>query len=152
MYFLNYVRILSKKNDGDSIKALENLRKTLSNDKVDLYYSVAEVSPQGLRHIHSILFFEKESEMVRIFNKIIKQNNPRYIDKVTKIVNEREADHYYRYVNKQYLEGENLRDPIPRVLKQNYICSGKDLLNFDKLNKIIFLKNTIDFDIFVPDD
>lgn len=148
MYYLNYVRILTKKDDGDLTKALERLRKSLSVDKVELYYCVCEISPSGLKHIHSILFFEKKEEAVRIFNKINNQNNPRYIDKVSYIYNEDEAQHYYRYINKQFIAGE----AIPRVFKQNALCSVKDILNFDKLNKINFLKNTIDFDIFVPDD
>lgn len=148
MYFINYVRILTQNNNDDLTKNLEINRKYMISIGIRLYYSVCEVSPEGLKHIHTIVFIETREDFVYILNKLNTSRLKKYIDKAYEIPNEKEAGIYYRYINKQFIG----KDPLPRTKGVNCNWYGNDTLNFDKINKINYLKNTIDFDIFVPDD
>lgn len=150
-YYLNLVRILTTKSDQDITKNINRLCAHIKRLGVKYFYMVGEVSPQGLRHIHAILILDTLEKRIKVFNDIKASRLKAYIDDVSVIPNDNEANYYYRYVNKQFIDGVNY-SAIQRLRGVNYnFCEEIERYNFNELN--YFIKKTYrnDNDIFVED-
>lgn len=159
-YFINLTRILTTKSDQDLPRNLNRLVAHIKRHGVKYFYMVAEVSPAGLRHIHSILILDTLEQFTQVFNDLKKSRLKAYIDDITEIPDS-QVKYYYRYINKQFNPSREqfflhkMTGVIPRIRGSNYAyCEEKGKYNFDDTYNFWNFDNEKIFrnDIFLDDD